>query len=717
MYLILVESPVKGNTIQRFLGSNYKVLSSYGHIRDLPKSELGVDIEKDFTPKYIIPLKSRKVIKLLKDEVKKSESTILATDEDREGEAIAWHLSQALNLDGEKHYQRIVFHEITKSAIKEALKNSRKIDMNLVDAQQARRILDRLVGYKLSPFLWKKVARRLSAGRVQSVAVRLVAERERKIQNFVPQEYWDIVAHLKKLTETRSLLSEFEALLIKKDGKVIPKLGIKSKKEAEKIVKDLENTEVDESNVSSSRCARLRRACVYKVVNVDKKETKRNPLPPFTTSTLQQTAWQRFRFPARFTMQIAQQLYETGLITYHRTDSFNLSDLSLFAAKKFITENYGKKYWAGFLRRYKTKTLGAQEAHEAIRSTYSAKTPESLKLQDNQFKLYDLIWRRFIACQMSQAIFDATVIDIEAGKYTFRSTGQILKFDGFLKIYPMKFEEKELPTMEENEILKLIKLLPSQHFTQPPPRYSEATLIKTLEQEGIGRPSTYAPILSTIQDRNYIEKDENKKFRPTEIGIVVNDLLVAHFPKIVDIKFTAGIEEDLDKIALGQKKWVPLLKEFYAPFEENLKKKYLEVSKKDITEKPTEKICPKCKAPLLIRLGKYGRFYACSKFPKCKYTESLEKNTLGVKCPKCQKVEEDKSSSSPFAGAREGKIVEKRTKKRKIFYGCNQWPKCDFALWDKPTGEKCPKCKSLLVETKRRQIKCSNKDCDFKVEK
>jgi len=717
MYLILVESPVKGNTIQRFLGSNYKVLSSYGHIRDLPKSELGVDIEKDFTPKYIIPLKSRKVIKLLKDEVKKSESTILATDEDREGEAIAWHLSQALNLDGEKHYQRIVFHEITKSAIQEALKNPRKIDLDLVDAQQARRILDRLVGYKLSPFLWKKVARRLSAGRVQSVAVRLVAERERKIQNFVPQEYWDIVAHLKKLTETRSLLSEFEALLIKKDGKVIPKLGIKSKKEAEKIVKDLENTEVDESNVSSSRCARLRRACVYKVVNVDKKETKRNPLPPFTTSTLQQTAWQRFRFPARFTMQIAQQLYETGLITYHRTDSFNLSDLSLFAAKKFITENYGKKYWAGFLRRYKTKTLGAQEAHEAIRSTYSAKTPESLKLQDNQFKLYDLIWRRFIACQMSQAIFDATVIDIEAGKYTFRSTGQILKFDGFLKIYPMKFEEKELPTMEENEILKLIKLLPSQHFTQPPPRYSEATLIKTLEQEGIGRPSTYAPILSTIQDRNYIEKDENKKFRPTEIGIVVNDLLVAHFPKIVDIKFTAGIEEDLDKIALGQKKWVPLLKEFYAPFEENLKKKYLEVSKKDITEKPTEKICPKCKAPLLIRLGKYGRFYACSKFPKCKYTESLEKNTLGVKCPKCQKVEEDKSSSSPFAGAREGKIVEKRTKKRKIFYGCNQWPKCDFALWDKPTGEKCPKCKSLLVETKRRQIKCSNKDCDFKVEK
>ena len=728
MQLIIVESPTKSKTIQRFLGPEYRALSSYGHVRDLPKSELGVDTENNFKPKYIVPIKSRKIIKLLKEEVKKSETIILATDSDREGEAIAWHLIQALDLNEIKNYQRIVFHEITKSAIKEALKNPRKIDMNLVDAQQARRILDRVVGYKLSPFLWKKVARRLSAGRVQSVAVRLVAEREREIQNFVPQEYWTIIALLQK-TESGSLpdsqragLCQLEALLVKKDGEIIPKLGIKNKEEAEKIVKDLESAEVDEANASSSRCARLRRACVYKVVNVDKKETKRNPLPPFTTSTLQQESWQRFRFPARFTMQIAQQLYETGLITYHRTDSFNLSDLSLFAAKKFITENYGKKYWARFLRRYKTKTLGAQEAHEAIRPTYPDKTPESLKLQDNQFKIYDLIWRRFIACQMSQAAFDSTAVEIEAEnpkskiqnpKYIFRTTGQILKFDGFLKVYPIKYEEIELPPLEKDEILELLKLTHSQHFTQPPPRYSEATLIKTLEQEGIGRPSTYAPILSTIQDRNYIEKDENKKFRPTEIGTVVNDLLVAHFPKIVDIKFTAGIEEDLDKVAQGQKKWVPLLKEFYAPFEENLKKKYLEVSKKDITEKPTEKICPKCKAPLLIRLGKYGRFYACSKFPKCKYTESLKENTLGIKCPKCQKVEEDKSSSSPFAGAREGKIVEKRTKKRKIFYGCNQWPKCDFALWDKPTGKKCPKCKSLLVETKRKQIKCSSNECKF----
>lgn len=675
MQLVIVESPTKGNTIQKFLGSNYRVLSSYGHIRDLPKSELGIDIEKDFEPKYVIPLKARKTIKLLKEEVKTANSTILATDEDREGEAIAWHLSQILDLDGKNSYQRIVFHEITKSAIEEALKNPRKIDLNLVDAQQARRILDRIVGYKLSPFLWKKVARGLSAGRVQSAAVRLVVEREREIQKFVPQEYWQITAIFKKSGK------EFEAFLIKKDGEILDKLAIKNKKEADKIVKDLKNTE-------------------YKVINIEKKETKRNPLPPFTTSSLQQEAWQRFRFPAKFTMRIAQQLYEKGYTTYHRTDSLNLSDLSLLSAKKFITENYGQNYWAGYLRKYKTKSKGAQEAHEAIRPTYPNKTPEKLKLDENQLKLYDLIWRRFIACQMEQAIFDTTTIDISAKNYIFRTTGQILKFEGFLKVYPLKFEENELPTLKINEILELLKLIPSQHFTQPPARYTEATLIRALEENGIGRPSTYAPILSTIQERNYIEKNEEKRFQPTEIGFVVNDLLVAHFPEIVDIKFTALMEEDFDKIAEGGKKWVPVIKEFYTPFEENLNKKYKEVSKKDITEKPTEKKCPKCGAPLLIRIGKYGEFYACSKFPKCRYTESLEKNNLNIKCPKCKA----------------GKIVEKRTKSRKIFYGCDQFPKCDFALWDKPTGEKCPKCDSLLAQTKRGQIKCSNKECDYKVE-
>ena len=694
MRLIIVESPTKSKTISRFLGPNYRVLSSYGHIRDLPKSELGVDVENDFKPKYIIPTKARKIITLLKKESGKAETVILACDEDREGEAIAWHLVQALGLNeipegkssvsygAGKNYQRIVFHEITKSAIEEALKNPRDIDINLVDAQQARRILDRLVGYKLSPFLWKKVARGLSAGRVQSVAVRLVVEREREIQKFVPQEYWTIVATLLKN-------KEFEALLVKKDGEVIPKLGIKTKEETDEILKNLEGAE-------------------YKVLNAEKKEVKRNPPPPFMTSTLQQESWKKFHWPAKMTMRLAQQLYETGKITYHRTDSLNLSDLSLTMTKKFIVGNYGENYYQ--FRKFKTKSKSAQEAHEAIRPAYADGVPEKLKteanLDDNQYRLYDLIWRRFISSQMAQASFDSTAVDVSAKKpapyraegsgagYTFRATGQILKFDGFLKVYPMKFEENELPSLEKEEILELVKLNPSQHFTQPPPRYTEATLIKTLEENGIGRPSTYAPTLSTIQDRNYIEKDENRRFKPTEIGTVVNDLLVQHFPQIVDISFTAKMEEDLDKIAGGEKKWGPVINEFYQPFAENLEKKYQEVSKEKIAVQKTDKICPKCGAPLLIRLGRFGKFYACSNFPKCRYTESLEENKLKVNCPKC---------GAP--------LVEKRTKKRKIFYGCSSWPKCDFALSDKPTGEKCPKCGSLLVETKRRQTKCSNKEC------
>jgi len=676
MRLVIVESPTKANTIQKFLGPKYKVLSSYGHVRDLPKSELGIDIENNFEPKYIIPLKTRKTIKLLSDAVKKTDSTILATDEDREGEAISWHLIKALKLDGKKEpYQRIVFHEITKPAIEEALKNPRQIDINLVDAQQARRVLDRLVGYKLSPFLWKKIARGLSAGRVQSVAVRLVVEREREIEKFIPQEYWNIVATLLKD-------NKFSAILVKKNGEVLDQLAVKNKKEADKILKDLENVE-------------------YKVLNIEKKELKRNPWPPFTTSTLQQAAWQRFHFPAKLTMGLAQGLYEKGFITYHRTDSLNLSDLSLFSAKKFIAKEYGENYWAGCLRRFKTKSKGAQEAHEAIRPTDPFRVPSSSIALAKEDKLYGLIWCRFIASQMQQAIFDSTAIDISAKNYTFRATGQVLKFDGFLKVYPIKFEENELPLLEINEILKLVELIPSQHFTQPPPRYNEASLIHALEENGIGRPSTYAPILSTIQERNYIEKDENRRFRPTEIGTTVNDVLVKHFPEIVDIKFTAEMEEKLDKIAEDSKEWIPTIKEFYTPFEKNLEQKYQEVSKKDITEKPTEKKCPKCGAPLLIRIGKYGQFYACSAFPKCRYTESLEKNTLGIKCPKCKA----------------GQIVEKRTKRRKIFYGCNQFPQCDFALWDRPTGEFCPKCQSLLVQTKRGQVKCPNKNCGYAIVK
>ncbi len=676
MQLVIVESPTKSKTISKFLGPSYEVLSSYGHMRDLPKSEIGIDIENDFKPKYIVIPKARKNLAELKKVTQKAESVILATDEDREGEAIAYHLAFLLGLNGEKKYQRIVFHEITKGAIAEALKNPRKIDANLVDAQQARRVLDRIVGYKLSPFLWKKVARGLSAGRVQSVAVRLVVEREREIENFVAEEYWTITALLRKLKK------EFEAILIEKDGEIISKLGIKTKKEADGIVKDLQGAE-------------------YKVESVEKKELKRNPLPPFTTSTMQQESWKRLRFPAKLTMRIAQNLYERGFITYHRTDSLNLSDIALFSAKKFISNQYGKNYWAGFLRKYRTKTKGAQEAHEAIRPAYPDKTPESLKLEQNQFKLYDLIWRRFIACQMAEARFDTVSINIQAKKYVFRATGQSLKFDGFLKVYPMKFEEKELPALKKDELLEFVELTPFQHFTQPRARYNEASLIKALEENGIGRPSTYAPILSTVQERNYIEKNTERRFRPTEIGTVVNDILVLHFPKIVDVNFTAEMEKELDEIDEGQKKWVNVVKNFYAPFEKNLKQKYKDVSKKDITEKPTEKNCPKCGAPLLIRLGRYGKFYACSQFPKCRYTESLEENNLGIKCPKCKK----------------GKVVEKRTRKHKIFYGCNRYPECDFALWDKPTGEFCPKCKSLLVTTKRGQIKCPNKECDYKVEK
>jgi len=503
-----------------------------------------------------------------------------------------------------------------------------------------------------------------------------VVKREREVENFVPQEYWDITAQLKKIKN-----SIFEAVLFKKDKEIIPKLGIKTKKQADEIIEDLERKK-------------------YKVISIEKKELKKNPLPPFTTSTLQQESWKRFHWPAKSTMRIAQQLYEAGLITYHRTDSLNLSEQSLFSAKEFIIENFGKEYWPGFSRRYKTKAKGAQEAHEAIRPSYPEKTAEKLKIQkkleQNQVRLYELIWRRFIASQMSQSCFDSTIIEIEAGKYLFKANGQTLKFDGFLKVYPIKFQEIQLPVLEKDEVLELIKLIPAQHFTQPPSRYTEATLIKALEENGIGRPSTYAPIISTIQERNYVEKNQQRKFQPTQIGLVVNDLLVKHFPNIVDIQFTARMEENLDKIAENQKNWVEVLKEFYLPFEENLKQKYEEVTKKEFTEKPTKKKCPQCNAPLVIRLGKFGEFYACSNFPKCKYTQPLKKGL--IKCPKCQK----------------GEILEKRTKKGAIFYGCSKWPECDFALWDKPVNEKCLKCQSLLIQTKRGEIKCSNKECDYK---
>ncbi|HOK35623.1 MAG TPA: type I DNA topoisomerase [Candidatus Pacearchaeota archaeon] len=716
MFLVIVESPTKSKTIQNFLkGSNFAILPSYGHIRDLPKSELGIDIEHSFEPKYIIPLKARKHVNILKKEAKKAEKIILATDEDREGESIAWHLVQALQLGkfqapnselggnqakGEKRlaslnsksqtnpkpkiknskpYQRIVFHEITKQAIEEALKNPRDIDMNLVNAQQARRVLDRLVGYKLSPLLWKKVRRGLSAGRVQSVAVRLVCDREKEMESFKAEEYWTIEALLQKIpnrkwSQSEALESggrvgvqipnkskiqnpksktEFKALLFKKNGKAIPKLGIKKEKEAKEIVvEDLKDAE-------------------YKVENIERKEIKRNPLPPFTTSTLQQESWQRLHFSAKFTMQIAQSLYERGYITYHRTDSLNLAEQSLFQAKEFIEKKFGKNYWPGYFRRYKTKSKSAQEAHEAIRPTQPEKTVESLKskLKPAEEKLYGLIWKRFIASQMAQAIFDSTIVDVKAKNYTFRAAGQVLKFDGFLKVYPIKFAEEELPELEKNELLKLIKLTPLQHFTQPPSRYTEATLIKELEKNGIGRPSTYAPILSTIQERNYVEKDEKRKLKPTKTGILVNDLLCTHFPEIVDIQFTAKMEEELDKIARGEIKWQEPIKEFYFPFEKNLEKKEKEIEKIDLTE-TTDEICPECGKPILIKMGRYGKFYACSDFPKCKFTKPYFEK-IGVACPKCKK----------------GEIIVRKTKKGKFFYGCSRYPECDFASWQKPKNK------------------------------
>lgn len=672
--LIVVESPTKAKTISKFLGSKYKVLSSFGHVRDLPKSDLGVDVENNFTPKYVIPTKARKTVSLLKKEVAKAKNTILATDEDREGEAISWHLTEALKL---KDPKRIVFHEITESAIKDALQNPREIEMSLVNAQQARRILDRLVGYKLSPFLWKKVSKGLSAGRVQSVAVRLVVEKEEEIKKFVPEEYWEVIALLKKDSH------QFEAKLIKRDGKTINKLEIKNKKEADEILQDLENAK-------------------YKIIHLEKKETKRNPLPPFTTSTLQQTAANKFGYSSKFTMSLAQKLYEEGHITYHRTDSLNLSQSSLVSAEKFITTSFGKNYSSGF--KFYKAGKNAQEAHEAIRPTYADRTPESSGLSAQQLKLYTLIWQRFVASQMVPAIFDSTSVEINANKYIFGANGQILKFDGFLKVYPMKFTENEMPELVEKEIVELVKIEPSQHFTEPPARYNEASLIKALEKHGIGRPSTYAPTLSTIQARNYISKNEQKRFYPTEMGVIVNKVLIENFPEIVDIDFTAKMERELDEIAEGKDTWRKTIKDFYTPFEKNLKEKYEEVKKQN-TDIKTDKVCSKCGKSMVEKLGRFGRFYACTGFPECKHKESLVREGAGVKpitldivCPKCKK----------------GNMAAKKTKRGKIFYGCDQYPACDMATWDKPINEFCPMCSSILVETKARKIKCSSKDCDYK---
>ena len=684
MKLIIVESPTKAKTIKKFLGKEYKTISSYGHVRDLPKSKIGVDIGNDFEPEYVAVSKASKNIEQIRKLVKKSDMTLLATDPDREGEAISWHLIEMLKLPKEK-YGRIVFHEITEGAIKESLSHPKEIDMNLVNAQQARRILDRIVGYKLSPFLWKKVARGLSAGRVQSVALRFVTDREKEINAFQKDEYWNIYA------EMRSKTADFPASLIKIGEEKIDKLFIKDKKQAESLVLILKKQN-------------------FSVSEIKRKEVKKSPLPPFITSTLQQEANKKLRFSSKLTMRIAQQLYEKGLTTYHRTDSYNLSGYSVTLAKEFIIANYGENYWKGVV--YKKKSKGAQEAHEAIRPSYPEQSPERLntELDKRQLALYDLIWRRFIASLMSPAIMDQISIDIETKpeSFTLRSSGQTMRFDGFLKVYPIKLEEKILPNLKEGEALELIKLIPNQHFTQPPARYNEATLIKVLEQKGIGRPSTYAPTLSIIQERNYVKKNEEKRFVPTDIGMIVSDLLVNHFSDIVNAEFTAQIEEKLDKIAEGKAEWRTILKSFYTPFAKLLKEKEIEINKKDITEKEIDEICEKCKSKMVLKVGRFGSFLACSNYPECKNTKSPKEEESEEPCEKCgSKMVKKRSRFGSFWGCSnypeckgirkdeekigikcpecgEGDVIKKKSKRGRFFYGCSRYPECEFLSNKKP---------------------------------
>jgi DNA topoisomerase-1 len=691
MNLVIVESPTKAKTISNFLKGNFKVVYSKGHIRDLPKSKLGIDIENDFTPHYIIPLKARKIVNQLKKEASKANKIILATDEDREGEAIAWHLIEALSLK-DKPYERIVFHEITKSAIEEALKNPRKIDTNLVKAQQTRRILDRLVGYELSPFLWKKLFKGLSAGRVQSPALRLIVEREKERQAFKPEEFFTLEALFYKDKKEES----FKAQLFKINDKTLSKTEIKSKNQGEAIKKDINKNEGT-------------------VLDIKKEVYKKNPLPPFITSTLEQTAFQIFRYPAKKTMQIAQALYEgktigkesVGLITYMRTDSYHISESALKNCHQFIHQNFDKKYWLDKFRIFKYKSKLAQEAHEAIRPTNINLTPLEVKpyLSKEEYNLYKLIYDRFLASQLKEAEIEKVTILIEVkGKkdsYLFKGTFSKILFDGFLKNYPylaIKETENNLPSLSLKDKLLIKEIILKQHYSEPPPRFNDASLIKTLENYGIGRPSTYVPIINVLLERGYVKRDENKALMPTEIGILVNDLLVNHFPQIVDFNFTSFLEEQLDKIALGITPWLEVTKNFYFPFKENLEKKYKEVSKEDLLpkEKTNEK-CPLCGSELVVKYGKYGKFLACSNWPKCSYSKSLNNNEeLDILCPLCQK----------------GKVVVKRNKKGQLFYACSRYPDCNFVSSYKPLNEKCPLCGSYLVETKTK-IKCSNKKCVY----
>jgi DNA topoisomerase-1 len=686
--LVIVESPAKARTLNKILGRSYSVRASLGHVRDLPKASLGVDIEKDFVPKYVVPPEKKKIVGEIKQAARKASSVYLATDPDREGEAISWHLTQATNLDKNKiSVNRVAFHEITKDAVQKAFQSPRSIDMNLVDAQQARRILDRLVGYKLSPLLWRKVQRGLSAGRVQSVAVRMIVDREQEIQNFTAQEYWIIEVELAPVEEKKAA---FRARLFAlADGS---KLDIGNQDEAERVTADLEKAE-------------------YLVKAVVSKQVARQPAPPFITSTLQQEAWQRLRFTAGRTMAIAQQLYEglplgkegsVGLITYMRTDSTHVAASAISEAREFIGEKYGPKFLPPKPRAFARKAKWAQEAHEAVRPTRIYRQPEQLKpfLSPAQLKLYELIWKRMAASQMSAASYDMTNVEIEASSaekeaqgYLLRATSSVVKFPGFMTVYSESRDEDErsesfvsLPKLRMGEKLTYLGTFPEQRFTQPPPRYTEATLIKALEQKGIGRPSTYAPILSTIQGRDYVNKTDGK-FQPTELGMTVNRILTAHFPRIVDPGFTAKMEEQLDEIAEGKYGWIAALQEFYPPFQDTLDKAWINLEKVSMTQMSGE-ICPKCGRPMVIKVGRFGKFLACSGYPDCKTTMPYLVKT-GVPCPKCG-----------------GELVQRISKKKKVFYGCSNFPKCQFTVNRKPLAQPCPHCGGLLVQYRGDWAKC-----------
>jgi len=682
--LVIVESPAKAKTLKKFLGSSYKIEASMGHVRDLPKSELGINIDEDFEPKYITIRGKGEMLAKLRKEAKAAKTVYLATDPDREGEAISWHLLHALKIEPEKT-SRITFNEITETAVKDSIKNARPIDMTLVDAQQARRTLDRVVGYKISPLLWKKVKKGLSAGRVQSVALKIICDREEEIENFVPEEYWSIDASL-----SGSSKKNFEAKYHGSGGK---KVKLACKEDVDKVLNDIDGTD-------------------FVVEDVKKSQRKRAPQMPFTTSTLQQEASKELNFAARKTMMIAQQLYEgievagqgtLGLVTYIRTDSTRISDEAFLAGSSYIKDSFGNEFAVKNKPEPKT-TRRTQDAHEAIRPSYVNVRPEDImdSLSKDQYKLYRLIWRRFVASLMTPAVFDTVAVKIAAGNHVFNANGSILRFEGYKKVYMSSDDKaddaKMLPELISGEVLKLVKITPAQHFTQPPPRYSEATLVKALEENGVGRPSTYAPTIATLTARGYVSK-EQKNLHPTELGGVVNTIMEENFAQIVDIAFTAKMEETLDSVEMGDVAWKDILRNFYYPFNETVEKAAEIIEQIEIRDEETDIICEKCGRNMVIKFGRYGRFLACPGFPDCQNAKPLFEDA-GVDCPQCKKA----------------RVMIKKSKKGRVYYGCENHPECDYISWNKPTGKPCPNCgKPLIEKGKSQKVVCSDdKTCGYR---